>query len=187
MVTLKKKTFGYNERCEKEREKFIKKLKTIKPEDIIYSDESGMDDNDVNMEGWSMKGERLHDTKKSQRTDRISFIAALNLKKLIAPFVFEGSCTRDVFETYLKEVLVPVLTPGKVLIIDNASFHKGGRIKKIIKAAGCKILYLPTYSPDFNPIEHCWAFIKGKIRKLLTTINSNIYEVAISVFESVVI
>jgi len=144
-----------------------------------------MDDNDVKSRGWAKKGKRLYAMKKAKKRKRISFISALNLRKLVAPFLFEGSCTRMVFETYLEKVLIHSLKPGQVLIIDNASFHKGGKIKRLVESVGCRLLYLPTYSPDLNPIEHYWFLIKNKIRKLLDLENPNIYDAAISVFESV--
>jgi len=179
LVILKKKTFGYSERNKKQRENFLKELESINPGDVVYLDEFGMDDNDVKSRGWAKKGKRLHAIKKSQRAIRISVIGSLNLKKLIAPFLFEGYCTRDVFEVYLKKTLIPQLRAGQVLIIDNAAFHKGGKIKQLIESVGCRLLYLPTYSPDLNPIEKYWFVIKNKIRKLLE--NSNIYDAAISV------
>jgi transposase len=144
-----------------------------------------MDDNEIKSEGWSKKGNRLYAIKKFKKTQRISFISALNANKIFAPFIFEGSCTRDVFETYLERVLIPELKAGQILVIDNASFHKGGRITKLIEAANCRILYLPTYSPDLNPIEHHWFSIKNKIRKLLGLESSNIYDAAITSFRSV--
>ena len=68
---------------------------------------------------------------------------------------FKGGCDSSVFNTWLKKVLLPVLAPGTTLVMDNASFHKGADTKRLIQEAKCHLLYLPTYSPDFNPIEHC--------------------------------
>ena len=71
------------------------------------------------------------------------------------------------FETWVKTCLVPVLQPGQVVIMDNATFHKGGRIEQWIRAAGAHLVYLPPYSPDLNKIEHCWSWLKSRIRKHL--------------------
>jgi transposase len=65
-------------------------------------------------------------------------------------------------------ILIPVLRPGQWVIVDNATFHHGGRISQLIEAAGCQIVYLPPYSPDLNRIEKCWAWLKSRIRKQLT-------------------
>ena len=82
---------------------------------------------------------------------------------------FEGTCDTDLFNAWLKQGLLPKLTAGQVLILDNASFHKSVKNRKLVESYGCEILYLPPYSPDLNPIEKCWANMKAKIRELLST------------------
>lgn len=96
-----------------------------------------------------------------------SSIGALCDQKLLAPFTVEGACNRTVFETWLEKCLVPVLRPGQVIVMDNATFHKGGRIEQLIQKAGCLLLSLPSYSPDLNQIEKCWSWLKSRIRKQL--------------------
>ncbi len=71
------------------------------------------------------------------------------------------------FEMWLETCLLPALEPGQVVVMDNATFHKGGRFEQLIQDAGCKLLYLPPYSPDFNKIEQCWSWLKSRIRKKL--------------------
>lgn len=109
----------------------------------------------------------LRHSKKGRREGRVNMIAAYCQKQLKAPFTIEGACNRVVFETWLETCLLPVLEPGQVVIIDNATFHQGGRIAQLIEAAGCRLLYLPPYSPDLNRIEKCWAWLKSRIRKCL--------------------
>ena len=99
-------------------------------------------------------------------------IAAYCQRQLMAPFTVEGACNRVVFETWLKTCLIPVLQPGHVAQVDNATFHHGGRIAELIEAAGCRLLYLPPYSPDLNRIEQCWAWLKSRIRKGLSSASS---------------
>lgn len=82
-----------------------------------------------------------------------------------SPFVFEGYANKDLFILYLEKVLIPNLKSGQVVVIDNASFHKGNIIKEVIESAGCSLIYLPPYSPDLNPIEHFWHAIKNTMRK----------------------
>jgi transposase len=101
------------------------------------------------------------------RFARESFISALYEGKFLAPMCFRGTCNSELFNIWLKEVLIPELQPGKVLILDNASFHRSETSKKLIEDAGCKILFLPPYSPDLNPIEKYWANLKVKVRELL--------------------
>ena len=77
----------------------------------------------------------------------------------------EGPTTRGVFEVYLEEVLAPTLWPGQVVVMDNLSAHKGGRVREIIERRGCELIYLPPYSPDLNPIEEAFAKLKSLLRR----------------------
>ena len=101
------------------------------------------------------------------RFARQSFISALNKEKLLSPMCFEGTCNSELFNIWLKDVLIPSLEPGQVLILDNASFHRSVKSKELVESAGCRLLFLPPYSPDLNPIEKCWANLKAKVRELL--------------------
>lgn len=150
---------------------------------MVYLDESGVNDNEVYCYAWGKKGSRIYGMKNGHRQKRISLVAALNQKSIKAPFVFEGVCTREVFEMYVEKVLVPELLPGQTVILDNASIHKGGRIIKMIESAKCKVLYLPAYSPDFNPIEHYWAALKNTIRKNLLFCNRDLFKAAEIAFQ----
>jgi transposase len=100
----------------------------------------------------------------------VSIVSALCQGKLIAPLTFIGSCNRPLFEKWLAEKLVPELKIGQTVILDNATFHKSEKIRELIAASGCKLEYLPPYSPDLNEIEHYWFPIKNRIRKSVGTI-----------------
>src|ERR1700761_1389603 len=130
LITHQKKTFVYTEANTKKREQFLDEIKDIDPANIVYSDETGIDDNEVPSNGWAPRGECCHATKKAERKNRYNITAALNLNKLFAPFLFEGYSTADVYEAYIEQVLAPALRPGMVVIIDNARFHKS---KKVIQ------------------------------------------------------
>lgn len=145
----------------------MEQLATLKPEDIVYADESGMDSRDDYGYGWNEEGKRFYALKSGCRQGRVNMIAAYCNHQLMAPFTVEGACNRNVFETWIETCLIPCLKPGQWLVIDNATFHKGGRIETLIEQAGCKVLYLPPYSPDFNKIEKCWSWIKSRIRHCL--------------------
>ena len=116
-----------------------------------------MDNRDEYGYGWNEKGARFHALKSGSRGGRVNMIAAWCHGELQAPFTVEGACNRTVFETWLENCLIPSLQPGQVIIADNATFHKGGRIQSLIEAAGCQLQYLPPYSPDLNKIERCWS------------------------------
>jgi len=97
---------------------------------------------------------------------------------LLAPFIFEGYSNKVTFETYVEHVLVPAMRPGMVLVIDNASFHKSKRVIELVEAAKCRVIFLPPYSPDFNPIEHHWAAVKNAVRKAAAN-TDNFFDAAV--------
>ena len=92
-----------------------------------------------------------------KRFERQSIIAGLCEKTTLAPFGYYGTCNAKLFNFWLEKMLVPCLNPGQIAIMDNASIHKKNTTRSIIKQAGCKLLFLPPYSPNLNPIEHLWA------------------------------
>jgi transposase len=136
-------------------------------ETIVYVDEAGMDNREDYSYGWNERGQRFHALKSGRRQGRVNMIAAHCHGQLMAPFTVVGSCNRSVFEIWLETCLIPVLKPGQVVVMDNATFHKGGKIEQLIQQVGCQLLYLPAYSPDFNKIERCWSWLKSRIRKQL--------------------
>jgi len=96
---------------------------------------------------------------------RVKMIAAYCERQLSAAFTVDGACHRVVFETWLETCLLPTLQPGQVVILEHATFHHGGRIAALLESVGCRLLYLPPYSPDLNRLEKCWAWLKSRIRK----------------------
>jgi transposase len=134
---------------------------------LVYVDESGMDARDDYGYGWSPAGARVDGLKSGRRQGRVNMIAGYRAGQLLAPFTVEGACNRTVFEIWLETCLMPVLKPGDWVIVDNATFHHGGRITALLEAVGAQVVYLPPYSPDLNRIEKCWAWLKSRIRKQL--------------------
>lgn len=104
------------------------------------------------------------------RYARESFIAAQRDTQILSPFCYQGTCDTALFNMWLRDFLIPELTPGQVVILDNAAFHKSQETKRLIEEAGCRIFFLPPYSPDLNLIEVFWANLKKKIRELLEKI-----------------
>lgn len=149
------------------REQFRAELAQEPAEQLVYVDETGIDNTDALAYGWSLRGEPCWGEKPGHRTQRVSILDALHHHTLIAPFVFEGYCDTALFEAYVEHCLVPVLQPGQIVLYDNASFHQSEKARQLIEGAGCTRKFLPPYSPDFNPIEHCWFPLKQQIRKQL--------------------
>lgn len=115
--------------------------------------------------GRTARGQRLRIGVPHGHWKTTTFVAGLRASGLIAPFVLDGPINRDAFETYVARVLAPDLRPNDVVVMDNLSSHKGPRVREMIEAAGARLLYLPPYSPDFNPIENAFAKLKALLRK----------------------
>jgi transposase len=115
--------------------------------------------------GRALRGQRLRVGVPHGHWKTTTFVAGLRASGLVAPFVLDGPINREAFETYVARVLVPELRTGDVVIMDNLSSHKGPRVREMIERAGATLLYLPPYSPDFNPIENAFAKLKALLRK----------------------
>jgi len=102
-----------------------------------------------------------------KRFIRTNIIAAQCGKNILAPMTFKGTCDTELFVAWIEKMLVPELRAGQAVVMDNASFHKSPIIKELIEKAGCKLIYLPPYSPDLNPIEKFWANLKRWINQYL--------------------
>ena len=111
------------------------------------------------------RGERLRAGVPHGHWKTTTFVARLTTRGMIAPFVLDGPINRNAFETYVGRVLHPELRKGDVVVMDNLSSHKGPKVRQLIEAAGASLIYLPPYSPDFNPIENAFAKLKALLRK----------------------
>ncbi len=131
----------------------------------MFIDETWASTNMARRYGRAPRGRRLRVGVPHGRWKTTTFVAGLRLTGVVAPFVLDGPINRHAFETYVEKVLVPELRPGDGVIMDNLSSHKGPRVRAMIEAAGASLLYLPPYSPDFNPIENAFAKLKALRRK----------------------
>ena len=109
-------------------------------------------------------GGRIHETTPDGRWKILTIIGAISTRGMIAAMTIEAATDREIFLAYLDEVLCPKLRIGDVVIMDNLSSHKVQGVRERIEAAGAKLLYLPPYSPDLNPIEKAWAKLKQLLR-----------------------
>lgn len=165
-VTRSKKTFSHPKRDENQRESFQKVRKLFRDDELVFVDESGIEDNACREYGWSPLNKRCYGVRAFQHNRRISMIAWLCDHRLIAPFIFEGTCDKLTFELYVEQVLVKSLKKGQTVVLDNIRFHKTKKVITLVESVCCSVLYLPTYSPDLNPIEHFWFKIKNFVRKI---------------------
>jgi len=115
--------------------------------------------------GRAPRGERLRAGVPYGHWKTTTFVAGLSRTGMIAPWVFDGAMNDEAFTTYVTRVLVLELSPGNVVIMDNLSSHKAPAVRAAIEAAGARFLFLPPYSPDFNPIEMAFSKLKAHLRK----------------------
>ena len=114
---------------------------------------------------WSPRGERARCSVPRNRGPNTTLLASMTSEGMGPCLAVEGATTRIVFEAYVERVLVPSLRRGQIVVMDNLFAHKGERIRRLVESAGCELLYLPPYSPDFNPIEEAFSKVKGLMRK----------------------
>ena len=137
----------------------------IDAEGLVFVDEMGTNVPLSPLYAWSRKEERAFGSAPRNWGKNVTLLASITRRGLGPCLAVECSTTREVFETYLEHVLAPTLEPGQMVVMDNLSSHKGGRVKEIIESRGCELVYLPPYSPDFNPIEQAFSKVKGLLRR----------------------
>lgn len=115
--------------------------------------------------GWWRRGERLLAKVPHGHWQTLTFLAALRHDRLTAPCVIDGPINAESFHAYVEQILVPTLRPGDVVVVDNLGSHKAHRTRAAIRAAGARLMFLPPYSPDLNPIEQVFAKVKTLLRK----------------------
>ena len=133
---------------------------------LVFLDESGVNLGMTRLYGWGEKSERVVDFVPDVRFQRLSLISTLRRSGINAPMVFEGSLNGDFFKAYVGQALAPTLRAGDIVVMDNASSHKVEGALQPIYDKGAFVLFLPPYSPDFNPIEQAWSKIKSILRTL---------------------
>lgn len=137
----------------------------IEPERLVFIDETWTKTNMAPLRGWAARGKRLPGKAPQRRWKTMTFVAALRLDRIDAPWLFEGPIDGETFRTYVATMLVPTLREGDIVIMDNLGSHKGKAVRDLIRSAGAKLFYLPKYSPDLNPIEQVFAKLKHLLRK----------------------
>lgn len=132
---------------------------------FVFVDEMGSNTSLSPIYGWSKVGERLRAEAPRNWGKNVTLISSMTLSGMGPSVAVEGATTRAVFEAYVEQALAPSLRPGQVVVMDNLSAHKGEKVRELVEGAGCEVLYLPPYSPDFNPIEEAFSKVKGLMRR----------------------
>jgi len=137
----------------------------IDPYRLVFIDETWTKTNMAPLRGWAPLGMRLAAKVPHGHWNTTTFLAALRHDRIDAPWLLEGPIDGESFQIYVENVLVPTLRPGDIVIMDNLGSHKGKAVRRLIRAAGAKLIFLPKYSPDLNPIEQVFAKLKHLLRK----------------------
>jgi transposase len=137
----------------------------VEPERLVFVDEMGTNTSLYPVYAWAPKGQRACWSVPRNRGANTTVLSSMGVEGMGPSLTVEGSTTSVVFEAYVEQVLAPSLRRGQVVVMDNLSAHKGERIRELIEERGCELVYLPSYSPDLNPIEEAFSKIKGLVRK----------------------
>lgn len=138
---------------------------TVEPQRLVFVDECGTHTSLAPIYGYAPKGERLRLSVPRKRGKNTTLLSSMSLGGMGPSLMVEGATTAVVFETYVEQVLAPSLCPGQVVVMDNLGAHRPKRVRELIEGRGCQLVYMPAYSPDYNPIEEAFAKIKNLLRK----------------------
>lgn len=163
-IAHEKKTLGYKERCPKQRRAYRQELAAAQADgkSLVYVDEAGFRSESFRRYAYAPRGECVLGLISSQRTRTKTLLAARIENTFTAHKLVQGGCKANDFNDWLADVLCPKLASDHVVIMDNARLHKTPRTRELIEAVGAKLMFLPPYSPDYNPVEHDFANIKRK-------------------------
>jgi transposase len=147
------------------RQHWPEKFAGVDPKDLVFLDETGANTAMRRTHGYAPRGERVVAVAPFKGWQTVTFVGALTAGGLVAPWAMEGAMNGEWFLAYVEQILAPSLRPGMVVIMDNLPCHKVQGVQEAIAAAGCRLEYLPAYSPDLNPIENAFSKFKHLLRK----------------------
>ena len=137
----------------------------IDPRRLVFIDETWAKTNMTRLRGWCARGLPLVAKVPHGHWRTLTFLAALRHDRIDAPLVLDGPVNGQSFTAYVEQFLLPTLSPGDIVVMDNLGSHKGKAVRQLIRSAGARLLFLPPYSPDLNPIEQVFAKLKTLLRK----------------------
>jgi predicted ester cyclase len=179
----KKKLREYRERDEEKHAEYLSEISEVPEEKRYYIDECGINEYLYRMYGYARRGEKIYEKIPGKKYDRVSMVGAKCGKEIIGRYEYKCTMNAKLFELWFCEVLLKEIPPGSVIILDNASWHRKKVLKKSAEEAGCRVIFLPPHSPDFNPIEKVWAALKKFLRHYAANF-ANMTAAALAFFES---
>ena len=151
---------------------------------MIFIDETGANTKMARLRGWSVKGERCRAAIPHGHWRTTTFTAGLRLSGMAAPMLLDGPMHGAAFLAYVEHVLVPDLAVGDIVVMDNLASHKVAGVRERIEAAGATLLYLPPYSPDFNPIEMAFSKLKAALQKAAARTKADLWDAIATAIET---
>jgi transposase len=164
-ANAQKKTLIAREQDEGARAAWREEIAALDPASLVFLDETSTPTNLTPMHGRARRGERVIGRIPQRRWQAVTLLATLTPEGFGPSFQFPGALDRLAFERYVERILAPALRPGQTVILDNLSVHKSARARQLIEEVGCHLRFLPTYSPDFNPIEQAFSQLKSRLRR----------------------
>lgn len=147
------------------RERWKAGQASLDPTRLVFVDETGTNTKMVRLYGRAPKGQRVIGSQPWGHWKTTTFVAGLRIGEITAPFVLDGPMNRDAFEAYVEHILAPTLFAEDIVVMDNLPAHKGDKVRELIEARGARLLLLPPYSPDLNPIEMAFSKLKTLLRR----------------------
>ena len=149
-----------------QREEWREFQTEVAPCRLVFLDESGAKTNMTRLYGRAVKGKRCYDNAPDGRWETVTMLSSIRLDGTTESLMFEGAVDRAMFEAYIEQVLGPSLRPGDIVVMDNLASHKSQAARAFVESRSASILFLPAYSPDFNPIEKMWSKVKQILRSV---------------------
>jgi transposase len=154
-----------SEHDEEARGAWRERVVGLDPRRLVFLDECGTNIGLTPLRARVPKGDRARGRAPRKRGKNATLVAALTSEGMGPSVAVEGSTTAEVFEAYVERFLAPSLKSGQVVVMDNLNAHKGERVRELVEARGCEVLFLPSYSPDFSPIEEAFSKLKALLRR----------------------
>jgi len=154
------------------RNVFLEQLSAISPKNLVYVDECGIEQCLYREYARAPIGQRIISKISGRKFKRVNFVAGICQGKWVAPFEYTSVTDSILFEFWFENCLLREVDKGSVIVLDNATFHKKSVLPNLAKKHNCEVLFLPPYSPDLNPIEKKWAWLKRRLKKTLKFFDS---------------
>ncbi len=139
-------------------------MAALDPARLVFLDETATPTSLTRLRARAPRGERAIGSVPRRRWQSVTLLASVSRQGMGAAMVLDGAINREAFDAYVEQLLLPTLAPGQIVVLDNLNVHKSPRARALIEGVGCALLFLPSYSPDFNPIELAFAQLKQTLR-----------------------